>query len=135
MTLTIERDQEAREALGERIRQVRDRFDLSQRKLANIIRIHQSTIALFEKGRRPVKDLYIKMICDEYGVNYEWLSTGRGEMLPPETFEKYAQNQNLSGIDREIVRIFLELDQGYKLRVIGDFSRFCMDSEKKKILA
>jgi transcriptional regulator with XRE-family HTH domain len=135
VTLIEKRDQEEREALGDRIRQVREYFHLSQRGLANIIRITQSTVALFEKGHRPVKDLYIKMICNEYDVNYEWLSSGRGEMFPPETFEKYAQTENLFGIDREIVRTYLDLDQGVKLRVIGEFSRFWMDNNKKKILA
>jgi transcriptional regulator with XRE-family HTH domain len=134
--LMIKRDQEAREALGNRIRQVREFNGLTQGGFADVIRIHQSTVALFEKGRRPVKDLYIKMICDEFGCDREWLSTGVGEMFKPgETFEKYAQEQNLSETDREIIRIFLDLDRGIKLRMIGDFSLFCMENQKKEILA
>lgn len=138
MTLMIKRDQEAREALGDRIRQVREYNGLTQGGFAEVIRIHQSTVALFEKGRRPVKDLYIKIICDEFGCDREWLSTGVGEMFraePGETFEKFARDLNLSEIDREIVRLFLDLDRGVKLKMIGDFSIFCMNKEKNKILA
>jgi transcriptional regulator with XRE-family HTH domain len=137
LTLMTRRDQESREAIGERIAQVRNFHRLTQREFATAISIHQSTVALFEKGRRQIKDLYIKVICDEFGVDRDWLLTGVGEMFPTssETFEKFAQEQNLSEIDREIVRMYLDLDQELKLRMIGDFSRFCMDHQKNKILA
>ena len=138
MEFMEKRDQEAREALGLRIAQVREYNKMTQKEFGAAIRIHQSTIALFEKGRRPVKDLYIKLICDEFSCDRSWLTTGRGSMFrseDDETFEKYALENKLSKIDREIVRMFLDLDQAVKLRIVGDFSLFCMENQRNQILA
>lgn len=136
MTLMIRRDQESREAIGSRIAQVREYYQLTQKEFAARIRIHQSTLALFEKGRRDLKDIYVKMLCDEYGCNRDWLLYDSGSMFRSEideTFEKYAIEHKLSKIDADIVRMFLELDPGVKLRIIGDFTVFYSDN--KRILA
>jgi transcriptional regulator with XRE-family HTH domain len=138
MALMIRRDQESREAIGSRIAQVREHYGLVQKEFAARIRIHQSTLALFEKGRRDLKDIYIKMICDEYGCNPDWLLDGNGSMFRSEmdeTFEKYAIEQKLSRIDADIVRMFLELDPAVKLRIIGDFTVFYSEKKTINILA
>lgn len=138
MVMMIRRDQESREAIGSRIAQVRDHYQLTQKEFASRIRIHQSTLALFERGRRDLKDIYVKMLCDEYGCNRDWLLYEKGSMFRSEmdeTFEKYAIEQKLSKIDADIVRMFLELDPGVKLRIIGDFTIFYSESKTVNLLA
>lgn len=136
MAMMIRRDPAEREIIGERIAQVREHYKLTQKQFAARIRIHQSTLALFEKGRRDLKELYVKMMCDEYGCNRDWLLDGSGSMFRSEideTFEKYAIEHKLSKIDADIVRMFLELDPGVKLRVIGDFTVFYSKSKTVNI--
>lgn len=64
-----------------RIREIRDYFGLNQRTFADRIDVGQSTLAMFETGDRPVRDVYIKRICSEFCINEEWLRSGKGEML------------------------------------------------------
>lgn len=61
-----------------RIKQIREYFELNQREFSKRINIGQSTLALFETGNRAPKDIHIKRICDEFGVNEIWLRTGEG---------------------------------------------------------
>ena len=136
-------------AIGNRIREIRAEFGLKQGEFADIFRIHQSTIALLETGNRQMKDIYIKLFNDEFGVNEDWLINGEGPMFDENrkaerammkesllregrvlTFSKYAEEQGLTPVDQDIIKMFLELDRGVKIKVIGDFSRFFVGKQE-----
>lgn len=77
--------------MNERIREVRKAQKLSQAKFAREIPISNGYIAEIELGHRDVNDRVIKLICLTYGVNEQWLRTGRGSMFLPEYDEKLEQ--------------------------------------------
>ena len=67
--------------MNERLRELRDHLGLSQKAFGDQVDIGQSTIAMFEKGQRSLRDIHIKRICTEFNVNEKWLRTGEGSMF------------------------------------------------------
>ena len=64
--------------IGNRLKNVREYFSLNQRDFSEKIGISQPGLAMFEKEDRELKNIHIKRICDEFGVNEVWLRTGEG---------------------------------------------------------
>lgn len=63
---------------NERIKLLREHLDLSQEAFGEAIGLVKSSISNIEKGTRNVTDKHIKLICNEFKVNEEWLRTGAG---------------------------------------------------------
>lgn len=82
--------------IGERIKKIRKKFDLTQTELANRIGSAQNTIARYEMNSRTPSASVIVLICKEFNVNEEWLRTGNGEMFLPrsrnQTITDFAKN-------------------------------------------
>ena len=112
--------------VGKRISQVRLYYGLSQQEFADRIHIHQSTVALFETGKRYLREIYTKLICDEFGVSEEWLLHGIGKMIRPAAFmsiEDYTEKYNLSPVERDIVLNFMDLTEKAKQESLETFVR------------
>jgi transcriptional regulator with XRE-family HTH domain len=68
-------------AINERVIEIRKTLGYSQQQFSEVIKLSRSCEAGIEIKRRKVNDRLITMICLSYGVNEEWLKTGRGEMF------------------------------------------------------
>ena len=66
-----------------RIKQIRKHYNLNQEDFGKRIGAKQSTVTAYECGNRVPMDVTITSICREFGVNEEWLRTGKGEMFLP----------------------------------------------------
>lgn len=66
--------------VDERIREIREYFNLNQREFSKRIDVGQSTLAMFETGDRVPRDIHINRICREFNVREEWLRNGTGYM-------------------------------------------------------
>lgn len=64
-----------------RLKEIRDYFQLSQREFASKINISQSSLAMFETGNRKIKEIHINRIISEFPINEQWFRTGEGKML------------------------------------------------------
>jgi len=64
-----------------RIGEVRKTLGLTQQKFAEGLKISQTHASAIERNSRTIQDRIIKMICFTYGVNENWLKTGKGEMF------------------------------------------------------
>ena len=73
--------------MKDRIKQIRKHLNMNQAEFANDLGISVSNIQSYETGRRLPSDAFIKLVCEKYGVNIEWLSSAEGEMLKPKTRE------------------------------------------------
>jgi repressor LexA len=69
-----------KKAVGERIRLIRKALGLTQAELGEKIGRSWKTINRWEAGERDVPDTTLKLISSTFGVSYEWLKTGQGEM-------------------------------------------------------
>ena len=74
--------------MNNRIKEVRDHFNLSRAAFGERLGVSGDVINNLERGRVDAKDHMILLICKEYDVNEEWLRTGEGEMLLPVNDEK-----------------------------------------------
>ena len=64
-----------------RIRQVREALNLSQREFGERLGVSRDVISNIEYGRVAPKALLIKHICDLYSVNENWLKNNTGAMF------------------------------------------------------
>jgi repressor LexA len=69
-----------KKAVGERIRLIRKALGLTQAEMGEKIGRSWKTINRWEAGERDVPDTALKLISSTFGVSYEWLKTGQGEM-------------------------------------------------------
>ena len=67
--------------INERIRKIRDYYELSQREFAKRTDIGASTLAMFETGDRKPKDIHLNRICSEFNISKPWLEKGAGDMF------------------------------------------------------
>lgn len=123
-----------KENIGCRIKKLREQKGLSQRSFADKTDIGQSTIAMFETGNRNPKDIHIKRICTEFGVNEIWLRTGEGGVenmftkMSPE--DRYAVNlgklmQTKNEFLQNAVNALAEADTE-QLKTIENFMKKCL---------
>ena len=71
-------------SINERIKQLRQKLNLSQAKFAKAISISNGYIASIELGNRTVNDRIIKLICVTFSVREEWLKYGLGNIFENE---------------------------------------------------
>ena len=68
-------------AIHQRVRAVRLALKLTQRQFAKQIGLAQTALCMIELGKNTLTEKVIKLICAEFGVNEQWLRTGKGVML------------------------------------------------------
>jgi transcriptional regulator with XRE-family HTH domain len=76
--------------INERIAQIREHFNLSQKNFGIIIGFKQGHISRIESGESKPTETTINAIVARFPINAEWLRTGEGEMLISP--ESYLQN-------------------------------------------
>ena len=120
--------------IGKRLRELRNHFGLKQEELADQIKVHQSSIALFESGKRYLKDIYVKLICDEFGCDRNWLLYGDGAMITGKDYisiDEYARIYKLSPLERDIVSNFMELNKETKKASFESFVMRLLEYNQK----
>lgn len=85
----------------ERIKELRASLGISQRAFADKVHMSKTAVSAIENGQRVVTDRYIYIICNEFGVNEDWLRTGEGEMFAPKTWEEEVADLTLKIFDDE----------------------------------
>ena len=64
----------------DRIKQVRKRFHLTQAAFGERIGVKGNTVTGWENGLRTPSEAIINLICREFGVSKDWLTTGKGDI-------------------------------------------------------
>jgi len=104
--------------VGDRIKQFRIEHGIKQMEMAEKLAIKQGSLSDIERGKvNVVTDRVIKDICREYGVNEEWLHTGKGEMIKDEGnfVELIAKRLNtIDDMDKEFIAHYIKLKKDYK---------------------
>lgn len=67
--------------MKERLKELRTALKLTQQEFADRIGIQRGTYAKYEVGRNDPIDAVIRLICQTFNVNEEWLRTGDGQMF------------------------------------------------------
>jgi transcriptional regulator with XRE-family HTH domain len=109
--------------IKERIKQVRETFNISQRDFSKKIYISQTLLGDIELGNRNVNDRTIELIVNGFNVNKKWLLTGKGKMFaspPPDP-----------QLDK-LIDIFNQLDKSLKNYLL-DHSKSLLKIQKEKL--
>ncbi|GLC88652.1 helix-turn-helix domain-containing protein [Lysinibacillus piscis] len=67
--------------INDRVRMIRNHLNMTQTDFGEKVAITQNHLSGVEVGRREVSERLLKLICNEFNVNEEWLRTGEGEMF------------------------------------------------------
>lgn len=79
--------------IGKQIKQVRDRFKLTQAQLADEIGVKPSYISKLENNKKEPSLLFVKAVCLRFDLTENWLLTGKGEIAVPEEKPKEEHEQ------------------------------------------
>lgn len=95
--------------INNRIKQVRQYLNMSQFKFAKNLCLSGGYFAGIELETRRANDRIVRLISMTYGVNEEWLKTGKGEMY-----------ENYSGAKVEqAIKAFRELKVEYQEYILN----------------
>jgi transcriptional regulator with XRE-family HTH domain len=109
--------------INKRIRQVRQALNITQTDFSKAIYVSNGYTAEIENGHRVANDRIIHLICLTFGVNEQWLKTGKGEMFLTSPIER--KERILSLFDKLNPRF-----QEYALNVVDQLIKLQNDREK-----
>lgn len=102
--------------INERIRCLRkEHLKITQEALGKPLGLTRANIANIEAGRISVTERVIIAICDEFGVNDEWLRNGNGGIFVELSRDEY--------IAEFIGRVLKDKDDSFKKRYIDMLSK------------
>jgi transcriptional regulator with XRE-family HTH domain len=110
--------------MNERLLVLRKDRKLTQESFGARLGVRKTAISKLEKGENNLTDQMIKLICREFNVNEEWLRDGVGSMDVESdiiSLDAYAEKANLSGLEMDIVKGYLELDPEIRKTLITHF--------------
>ncbi|MGP1602035.1 helix-turn-helix domain-containing protein [Treponema sp.] len=106
--------------LHERIKILRKHLGYNQEEFSEKIGLKRAALSLIEIGKNSLTESNIRLICMTFDVSREWLETGTGKMLDPDTAE-----------DREFLSLYKKLSPEIK-GVVFDHVKALYKIEKKK---
>lgn len=98
--------------MNERLKELRHKLNISQKKLGEKIGLTQGTIADIERGKSSLTSRSAKEICRVFRVNPQWLETGEGEMFNTsgKTFlDQLAEEKNLDTRTKNLISSIINL--------------------------
>lgn len=103
-------------SVGQRIRQVRKTYSLTQQAFADQLGLKQNTIATYEIEKTVPSDRTLMSICQVFHVNEAWLRTGEGEMLQSPSLP--VESEDLLGFLGDVAK-----ESSFRTRLISALSR------------
>ena len=103
---------------GERVKAIRtsDRIHLTLEAFGERLGVTRVAISNIEKGNRALTSQMSKAISREFGVNEEWLETGKGEMYNYQTattsLGQLAKKYDLNQLEAETLKELLDMPKG-----------------------
>jgi len=101
-------------AINERIKEIRQQLNKSQREFAKAIYVSYGYLSEIETGQKEVNDRLVHLISSAFSVNKHWLLTGEGRMFNNTSEEKL---ERVTGLFNELYPEF----QDFVLRQIDEF--------------
>ena len=92
------------DSIDKRIKFIRKYKNMTQEQFGEVLRLSQDQISLFERGLRVPKLDTIDLICIKFGINYEWLKNGNGDMFS-DPFEDVDAPEHLKSLGRKIINL------------------------------
>jgi transcriptional regulator with XRE-family HTH domain len=92
-------------ALSERLKSSRENKNFKQNKIAELLDIHNSTLAKYESGDREPDTNTLIRLADLYEVSLEWLIAGKsGRLTSTHTVDPTRDFLALKGVKHELTQ-------------------------------
>lgn len=119
-----------------RLKKIREYHDLSQQEFASKIALSRGYLANIEIGKQELNDRLIKLICQEFHVNEEWLRTGNGEMFVEDKYS-FAHTialhfDKFTEFDRILITTYMQLSQEERDHFEHFFYKVCSQAMNAK---
>ena len=115
--------------INERVKMLRKELSLNQKDFGSRIGLGQGGVSWMENPVNNVTNQTIRLICDTFKVNENWLRTGAGEMFAPKeilgVLEMLQNEMELSTSEIDAIRAFVAMPQERRqagIRFIMDFA-------------
>lgn len=97
-------------SIGNNIKIIREKLNLSQKSLAEIFRVSARMIRLYEKDEYPVNSDALESLIKKYDINPTWLFLNKGNMLLSEDLTEEYINilKNKFNIDDEEINYIIK---------------------------
>lgn len=105
----------------ERLKNIRKAKGLTMEQFGERLGVTKSAVSKWENGGREVTNQVIKAVCKEFGVNENWLRTGKGDMFRYDMTEKLddlAAAHSLGSDQRVLIERFIKLSPEARQAVI-----------------
>lgn len=121
--------------MNTRIKEVRERENLTQEEFGKRIGSARNTIANYETGNRKPSNAVITSICREFNVNEEWLRNGTPPMYKEikKKLETYLGQISKGNDDfiKDLIEVYMELDQTSK-DALKEIAKRMADKQKER---
>lgn len=105
-----------------RIRQIREHLKLSRSAFGKQLGVSGDVINNLERGRVEPKESIVKLICQTYNIDSNWLKTGEGEMFEPaphDLVDEIAEKYGLSAEYAAMIRQLVQLPESVQQQLVG----------------
>lgn len=113
--------------MKERVRILRKTIGLTQKEFGDRLGVNYVTVAYWESGKRSIPNRIALQICSTFGVSYDWLTEGVGEMFVESADsivdDVMRDNPQFGDIERSIVRNLLRIPHDERLRILETISK------------
>lgn len=123
--------------MDKRLKIIRKQLNLTQEEFANILGVKRTSYASYETGRVIPASPFIKLICNKYSINEEWLVSGTGEIFinsNGDLLELLKSKYKLSNFEFKILKTYLELDVNQR-KAVENFAHKIFSSEPDSVTA
>ncbi|MCL1986880.1 MAG: helix-turn-helix domain-containing protein [Firmicutes bacterium] len=122
--------------MNPRLKDIRKFYNLTQAIFGGSVGVSASAISDIEKGKNNLTDQMIKLVCNEYNVNEEWLRHGTGEMFKPtdnSLIEQLAAKHKIGFYGKKAVEMLAnvkEEDMEVVENLINNFFEKCLEERQ-----
>lgn len=109
--------------MNERFKIIREHLKLTQKEFSEKIGFAQTSYSQIENGVRNVTERIIKLICQEFNVNEEWLRYGIGDMFsikPENIIEELEKKFEMGDVFKKAVITYLKANESTR-KAIDDY--------------
>ena len=102
---------------NQRLKMLIQTLGISQAEFARRLGVSRSLISEYLSGRKRIPDKTLRLISQTFGVSYEWLKEGKGEIwekrdvqsMAEEIVRDFAREMNINVSEKDIKRIAKKL--------------------------
>lgn len=108
----------------ERLKLVRTQQGMTQSQFAEVLGTSRTAYAKYENGIVTPSDTFIRLLCEKFGINEQWLRTGEGSPKAPSSenlLEEVSRQYDLSPLQKEALQIIMSFPSDVRERLAHAF--------------